>query len=425
MKVSQNPTFKLYEEKIKELEALVKNEQDAAKVMEWKSKFSELKSAPDAFNKTFVPRGWVAAEYFNYNILKKAVDVARTKDIITAEEFLINYYDQKGIETGLRFLWSVKWFKDRLHLIKLAYEDYRNGRYHACVPVVLMMVDGVVSDAAKGFGFFSEKSDLKAWDSIVGADSGLSMLKEILYKTRSVTQKGKITLPYRNGIMHGRDLGYANIDVAVKCWALLFAVRDLLASKYSEQSRKQQYEIEKSKTVDDAIKEWKSLEDSLEEVLSMDSFKRKPLQIGIDIPSFGKPEDYKLNTPERTLVEFIFAWKEGNYGEMAKLLYLPFNKTQKQMAGALNKSFKGKKLIDFSFTNVEDVSSCTVDITIDASILYSPDSQSLYSLTFRLLYCKVDSNDLVVNPAKEGRWKVVNNFHDIYSIGTIMEYIDE
>jgi len=41
-----------------------------------------------------------------------------------------------------------------------ALEEYENGRYYACVPLLLMIIDGIVNDISKETGFFAEKTDL-------------------------------------------------------------------------------------------------------------------------------------------------------------------------------------------------------------------------------------------------------------------------
>ena len=50
----------------------------------------------------------------------------------------------------------------RWHLAQKALIDYREARYHACVPVVLALLDGIVNEAhEKGrglkLGFFARK----------------------------------------------------------------------------------------------------------------------------------------------------------------------------------------------------------------------------------------------------------------------------
>ncbi len=88
-----------------------------------------------------------------------------------------------------------------------------------------MMIDGIVNDL-KQKGFFTSGVDISAWNSIAAHDSGLNSIKQIFDKTRKRTTEQKITIPYRHGILHGRDLGYANKYVAAKVWGTLYAIRD-------------------------------------------------------------------------------------------------------------------------------------------------------------------------------------------------------
>ncbi len=75
-------------------------------------------------------------------------------------------------------------------------------------------------------GFFAEGVSLTAWDSVAAHDKGLNELKTIFQTGRYATTTEQITVPYRNGIIHGMDLGYDNKTVAAKSWAALFAARD-------------------------------------------------------------------------------------------------------------------------------------------------------------------------------------------------------
>jgi hypothetical protein len=288
-----------------------------------------------------------------------------------------------------------------------------------------MMIDGVVADAGNNLGFFSEKSDVTAWDSVAGHESGLLAIKTTFYASRGKTEKNKITLPYRNGILHGRDLGYANREVAAKCWGLLFSIRDVLAAKRDEESNKKKHEIEKTKSAEHIQIELQTLHDGLREVIEMDSFKRKPLLIGIDIPATGNPNDYPSNSPEKALVEFIDLWKAKKYGPMAEYIFLSSYLTKTKMAGRLRQTFTDKQPHRFSLVEILDLSSCKCDITVNIGISYNGDLPHNYTITFKLLYCELGSTELVVNPVKEGRWKIVDNFSTITQIGTSLEYLDE
>lgn len=50
-------------------------------------------------------------------------------------------------------------------------------------------------------------------------------------------------MPYRNAILHGRDLNYANEYVSCKLLALMFAVADWMKMKNSEEQSRRIYRI--------------------------------------------------------------------------------------------------------------------------------------------------------------------------------------
>lgn len=71
-----------------------------------------------------------------------------------------------------------------------------------------------------------ENVNLEAWDSIADHHTGLTVLARIFQTGRRKQTTEPLTTPYRNGILHGVDLGYDNQMVATKTWAALFAIRD-------------------------------------------------------------------------------------------------------------------------------------------------------------------------------------------------------
>jgi len=119
-----------------------------------------------------------------------------------------------------------KYFIDRLHLIEASKHAYLSKDYLYCTPILLLVIDGIVNDIVKVGGFFSDEVNLIIENSIVGSGIGLQKVKEIVSKGRSITNNREITIPYRNGILHGRDLNYGNQIVAAKCWSILFALLD-------------------------------------------------------------------------------------------------------------------------------------------------------------------------------------------------------
>ena len=76
----------------------------------------------------------------NADLLKRCVELGLSGDIESAEQELVNYY-QGDIRYLVFPLINVPGFKERYGLLEKALEDYREGRYHACVPVFLMMIN--------------------------------------------------------------------------------------------------------------------------------------------------------------------------------------------------------------------------------------------------------------------------------------------
>jgi hypothetical protein len=241
MSISDQPSFDLQRKRLKDLESTAITDSERAEVKKLREEFQILSNLPDAFNRAFVERGWISHESLSLPSMKKALQIHKESGTDAAEKYLLEHYDDKILKAGITGLWGTEPFRARLHLIKLAYQDFTCGRYHGCIPLLLMMIDGVVADSGNNHGFFSEKSEVTSWDSIAGHTSGLNALKLIYYKSRSRTNKNKITLPYRNGILHGRDLNYNNREVATKCWVLLFIIRDVLAAQRDESNRKKKH----------------------------------------------------------------------------------------------------------------------------------------------------------------------------------------
>src|SRR5699024_9614446 len=191
----------------------------------------------------------------------------------------------------------INWIKNRSYafsvrnnLIEHFFEDHFTGRYYASVPLALIIIDGAVNDFTKSKGFFAEGTSIDAWDCLVGCSDGLAKLKGIFNQKRTKTNTEVITLPYRNGILHGRDLNYANEYVSCKCVSLMFAVADWMKMKNSEETRKEKYEksvnpppireslarIEENKLIREEISSWK----------------KRTVIVGKDIPASGTVEDY-------------------------------------------------------------------------------------------------------------------------------------
>lgn len=306
------------------------------------------------FNERFFSYGWCAYDSMSMPLIESANTAFEEGGIENAEQVLINYYktDVNKITHWIKN--SSEAFAVRYNLIQSFFEDHFAERYHASVPLGLIIVDGAVNDFTKSKGFFAEGTAVGAWDCLVGCSDGLTKLKGIFNQNRTKTNTETITLPYRNGILHGRDLNYANEYVSCKCVSLMFAVADWMKMKNSEDTRKAKYE----KSVNPPpiretlarIKENKQIREEIS------SWEKHTVIVGEDIPANGLPKDYIEYPYILEVVEMLYAWKNKNYGKLSTHLQKMFsaNLSSGKCAGECRKIFEHKILDTFEIIEIEE-----------------------------------------------------------------------
>jgi hypothetical protein len=357
----------------------------------------EMSTVPDRFNEHFSGFGWVAYEGLNFDLMKQAIELADNGKIPEAEETLTEHYDQKIIHLMLTRMRFIPEFKPRERMLRKALDDYVAGRYHACVPVVLASVDGLVNDIEQK-GFFAQEINLTAWDSIAAHSSGLQQLARLFGTKRVKTRSKTITIPYRHGIMHGHDLGYDNKTVAAKTWAALFALRDWVIA-----IRKPKQEPEKPPSFLELLQHLRARQKERER---LQNWKPRKLRIGTDIPATGQPEDYGEKSPERTFVEFMSFWSKKNYGKMGQLISsFDQRETLKKTAGWVREIFDQVTLCSFTILDIEDRAPAITIIEAEISCRISPHNERTTILKIRLDW-EGNAGKKVLRDDSAGHWRV-------------------
>jgi len=307
----------------------------------------ELAGLPTRFNAALRAKGWVAYDRMNADLLRNATELAESGDLERAEALLVAAFDDPSdLRFQLNSMSAVEAYRSRAPLLGLAAEDYQAGRYHACVPVVLSQIDGIVADVL-GRSLFDDARNLAhrlvAFDSISAQEGGLPDLVLLMASSRHRTTETPIEVPYRHGILHGRDLGYANKAVAAKAWAALFALREW-AIKF-----------ERGETEPPPVEQPPSLRDALAKLADVER-QRKAIEAWRPRPDQGSlPQSMPpRNTPEEALHRWLDAWKRRDFKTMASWTQVSIRQRTPDMALKLRDMFDHRALRAFAIERVHD-----------------------------------------------------------------------
>ena len=373
---------------------------------EIKESIEEITTLPDRFNDHFAAHGWIIYKEMNPRAAKTAVEMADSGDVEGAEAHLVEYYNPETVQHKLRRMKDIEEFRPRMTLAQKALIDYREGRYHACVPVVLALMDGMVNELnlkanKKKKGLSAEGVNLEAWNSVSAHSNGLGRLVPLMMKGRTNTTTQQIDIPYRHGIMHGMDLGYDNRIVAAKTWAALFSLREWAIKV--EKGAIEGQSPEEPLRIKDLIHQ---IQTNQEDQQLLEKWRPRDIKPGRDTPVSGKPENYEEGSPERLLAEFLNYWKDGNYGFMAKRSLASIGSKVPANPGDLNHAYSKRVLKAFEFEAVKDQAAAITVIT--TKLIYEEYSHEIErQFEFRLI--NLDSKrNAQVRGQPECSWFILN-----------------
>ncbi|MBS4536786.1 hypothetical protein GOQ29_14285 [Clostridium sp. D2Q-14] len=366
--------------------------------------FNKLVEGINKFNENFSKKGWILYDLFDINVMFKANEIYEKEGAANAEKVLIDYYIN-DFEFNKNRLNTHPEFICRFNLINLAFDDHMNERYHASVPVFLIIIDGIVNDYTKRKGFFAEGTDVSAWDCLVGADEALDKLKNAFNQSRKRTNDERIEMPYRNGILHGRDLNYNNAYVSCKCLALLFAIHDWMSKKKNEKNRKEKF---KQESVPPTFKELaRQIRKNEFDKKRISEWSRKEILINRDIPESGDIQEYSNYKCIEPIINMRKYWKEKNYGKLSLILnnMYRYESNEKLRPKLCRQQFTNKEFISFKIKEVEDraISLKRILIEVKWSI---KDNVKNAELEFGIIYQDEDEKALIPEE-KEGTWVLI------------------
>lgn len=361
-------------------------------------KMKEYTEYPSKFNRYLSKEGWLAHDTFEFSSLKQIVDEYEAKGSDAATKMLLDYYGPDNITDKMFFFNGVEELRIRRRFIELALEDYNAKRYHAVVPLLLMIMDGAVNDAI-GKGLHAEGISLDAWDSLTTADGAINDIKGIFQRSRKRTRTEKIAFPYRNGILHGMDLGYDNVVVAAKSWCFLFVVRDWISAKKSEPDRRKAFEKETRTPTFREIIDTMTKTEKLKQAIADWS----PREVSEEyLQQLNQSLNADADTPEHTVCQFLEFWSEGNYGGMAELFWSRVTPDRKRYAGEVRLQFSHINVTSYSIYRIVDEAPAITEVFVT---LDDANGDCRYA-KFRMIYEDKDG-DGTARAIPEGVWRVV------------------
>ncbi|TRW23631.1 hypothetical protein FMM05_13300 [Flavobacterium zepuense] len=366
---------------------------------------------PDKFNSHFARQGWIAHESMNIPVMENAIEFADQGDVKKSEEILSDYFTSSEINWLLNRFRLLPEFSIRYDLIKTAYQNTLERRYDSCIPILLMVIDGATNDISKSKGFFNDQTDLSAWDSIAAHSTGLEAIRDIFNTTRKKTNPDEVFMPYRNGILHGRDVNYGNKYVAGKCWCTLFALNDWAQA------------LQKQKVNPPVTEKPKTLKDNLREIANTfkeyGDHKKWHKEISEEIANWQprnfidtvhNSENFQDFTPEKEVYELLVNWQNKNYGKIAGQKHY-FGSQPVSFgieAGKIRRDFEDKVLQRFKILSIKDEAPAISEIT--AEIKYSIQDQAFTKeIIFRMI-CQAMDGKAAINGQENIKWAYIDNF---------------
>lgn len=371
--------------------------------------YQELSCLPDDFNSVFSDSGWIAHESMNVDILKEAIEIGK-KSHSDGERILVTYYENL-LPNFIERLSYQPLYQDRSEMLQFAFRDYQQSRYYSTILVMLTQLDGIVNDI-ECTGLFADSTNLEIWDSISGHSSGLKKIVEIFKTNRTKTSVEPIDLPYRNGILHGRELNYNSQILALKTLVLLIYVHDWYLVARDEEKRKKLFEEDKIRenetTLTDILNRFEEHKVRMveSEKLLEEWEPRKDDEINLINPQQG--------TPEFVASQFFKFIKQKNFGSpvnfYARNIYKDIS--VKEKAGRFRRDYSDIDIEKYSISKVIDTGSGVSEV--EMNIQYNNNKDSKVKIRMIYEFENEVENRLVIG----GDWKIVN-------IEALAQYFDK
>ena len=349
-----------------------------------------------SFNNAFSERGWLLSESTNVETAKKVLAAHEQGRTDEAETLLASDFDGERLPYIVMHMCHLDEFMARVDQLREASRLTQERRYLAASPLLLIIADGVGTDAF-GKSLFAEGVDLEEISSFAGQPDALPNLIREMSGTRRRTNSEELTFPYRNGILHGRDLGYGNQLVNAKCWSLLGNIADVIRARNARLA----FEPELATSLSDTLKGYARARELNRRI---NTWTPRPVIERRICVSPEIVESMDERAPEKAMVEFLEAWESGNYGRMAKMTIELHQLSINQRAGEIRQLMEGIALINTVITRIEDTAPAVTEINVDLRFR-SGSEEFTKCFTFRMIF-QDQTGGGAVHGEKGGYWRI-------------------
>lgn len=210
-----------------------------------------FETAEDA-SRLLSPLGWPPMEQGNADDYAEAALLVSAGHIGDAVERLVESWNKNDagalrlsvqrvqglyriVRTEYPFLMRADVGHERAKLIMEAHDNHLEGRYASAISLVFSQIDGIHTDFSDDhYAFFSRmngqpKGDLTDDSTFAGHPDALKAIAMSLTEYCGSTEVSGRLL--RHGIIHGRELGYGNLENSTKSFVTLLALISFVEKK--------------------------------------------------------------------------------------------------------------------------------------------------------------------------------------------------
>ena len=357
-----------------------------------------------SFHNAFSELGWLFSDSTSVETAEKALNAHTKGNYDEAEILLASDFDGDRLNSAIMQMCQLDEFRERRAQLGEASALTREGRYLAATPLLLIVADGVGTDAF-GKSLFAEGVNLEELNSFAGQPDALPELIRKICGARRKTSSSDIRFPYRNGIIHGRDLGYGNRLVNAKCWSLLGDIADVIRVRKAGQALKSESKSSfrdalasypQTKRFNQRINEWVP-RPAIEGRIRVSAKAASPMATG---------------EPESAVVDFIQSWKAGNYGRMAEMTQGKDKKPINKRAGEIRDLMERLTLTDAVITRIKDIAPAITEVAVDLEFR-SDDQEFTNSFVFRMI-CQDKAGRSAIHGYEGASWLIPPDYQYQY-----------